>query len=220
MIDTLLATLAPHPCCGCGITGQLLCVDCKYNITSEGFAACLACGRPVQGSARCARCALPYTKAWVVGERGEALAALIDQYKFERARSAHRLLAELLDGVVPELPSSTVVVPVPTIAKHIRLRGYDHTLLLARALAKRRKLVAKQVLTRHTTTVQLGASKVVRERNAKEAYGVNMKVDNVPHLLIDDVVTTGATLRYAAEALLLAGASEVWVAAVARQPMD
>lgn len=146
--------------------------------------------------------------------------AVIDGLKFNHVKAAAGTLAELLDSHMPVLPLGTVIVPVPTIPPHIRVRGYDHTLLIAKELAKRRKLELGQYLKRLNYGVQRGKSKNERLEQARLAFTCPSKLDGAPaYLLIDDVVTTNATLRYAAEALGAAGAKTVWVGVVARQPL-
>ena len=51
---------------------------------------------------------------------------IIDDYKFNRVQAAAGLLSEFLDEALPELPSDAVIVPIPTISKNIRRRGFDH----------------------------------------------------------------------------------------------
>ena len=221
MIDTLLSHVAPHLCCACGKTGTILCENCKYNIENDSFNGCLSCGKVYVMRNSCDDCNLPYSRAWCVGERSGELRKLIDDFKFENLYAAHKSLASLLDARIEQLPSSTIIVPVPTITSHIRQRGYDHTLLIARALAKKRGVKARQILRRVTSSSQRGADKATRITQAKAAFAVNKKVnDHQPYLLVDDITTTGATLKYAARALRDAGAKDVWVAVVARQPLD
>lgn len=161
-----------------------------------------------------------YTRAWCVGERVDGLAQLIDGYKFHRVRAGYRVLAGLLDTRLPEVPAETVVVPVPTIPRHIRQRGYDHTLLLAHEFARRRHLALDNSLKRATNTVQLGSSRQQRLRQAQEAFLVPNTVRPLTYLLIDDVITTGATVDEAAKKLRVAGALDIWLGVVARQPLD
>lgn len=124
-------------------------------------------------------------------------------------------------GCLPELPAETVVVPIPTVRAHIRQRGYDHALLLARYIAQERNLACAQPLERRTATTQRGVDRKARRIQAEAAFRVSTGLQpDVPYLLIDDVVTTGATLRYGAKALKSAGATTVWAAAVARQPLN
>jgi ComF family protein len=147
--------------------------------------------------------------------------AVIDGLKFRHVKDAATSLAELLDMVLPVLPPNTVLVPVPTLPSHIRSRGYDHTLLIVRALAKRRGVAYRQLLSRKYHDAQRGKSKKERFKQAQSAYTCNVSLESdVPYLLIDDVVTTNATLRYAADALRTAGAEHVWVGVLARQPLD
>ena len=223
MIDELLTITAPHVCCGCGWQGYLLCNDCKNNITFDKISVCLLCLMPCKDDGLCAVCAskVAYKKAWFVGWRKDELERLIDAYKFERAKSAHETAVDLLDSMVPQLPSDVVVVPVPTISRHIRQRGYDHTLLIAKGFAKKRGLKLERLVRRITSTSQLGKSARERHLQASEAFAVRGQLDETAtYLLIDDIVTTGSTIKYAAQALREAGAREVWVAVVARQTLE
>lgn len=212
--------IAPHYCCSCGEIGSILCENCKYDIVSEPYSKCLHCGSPTSGGeAVCGGCALPFSRAWCIGEKNGGLEGLIDAHKFERAKAASPVFSQLLDATLPQLPDSVTVVPVPTVATHIRQRGYDHTLLLARSFAAMRSLQMKTPLRRRTNDTQRGASRREREEQAKRAF-VCDTLGGGCYLLLDDVYTTGATVRYAAEALKAAGANEVWLAIVARQPLE
>ncbi len=217
MIDNFLSFVAPHYCCGCGNAGALLCDNCKYNIVYEFKNVCLACGKPCGTTGLCNTCRVPYARAWCVGQRRDVLQRLVGLYKFERARSAYRTLGDLLLQTIPEFPSDTIIIPVPTARSHVWERGYDHTVLLARYVAKCRNLRFEQLLTRATSTTQRHASASERNRQAKAAFAVKGEIiKNTPYVLVDDVMTTGATIKYASQALLDAGASQVWVAIVAR----
>lgn len=221
MVDRLLALVAPHLCSGCGLEGGLLCHNCKYDIISEPFNNCLACGG-LTGAKHgiCHTCKPSYRRAWCVGERAAALHRLIEQYKFYRAQDASRVLVDLLDATLPVLPANTVIVPIPTLRAHIRQRGYDHITLITHELAYRRSVVTKSYLTRLTATQQLGASRKQRLKQASEAFACNDTLEAaIPYLIIDDVATTGATLEYAARTLKSAGAREIWVASISRQAL-
>lgn len=221
MIETLLAQLAPHYCSGCGQVGTLLCDNCKYNINFDEFYACLNCNEPITATGVCGKCILPYSKAWCVGERTDTLEKLINGYKFERMKRAYIPLGDLILEKIDYIPPETIVVPVPTVNAHIRERGYDHALLIAKYIARKRGLKYEETLRRLTSAKQRGATKAVREKQAKQAFALRKSIKpDVSYLLIDDVVTTGATVKYAAQALKDGGAEHVWVAAIARQPLD
>jgi ComF family protein len=119
------------------------------------------------------------------------------------------------------LPENIIVVPIPTIAPHIRERGYDQTKLIAKYVANQINRPFETIIQRKTNSMQRGASKKQRERQARQAFGLtNTPGEDSRYLLVDDVVTTGSTLRFAAKALRDAGATTVWVAVIARQPLD
>lgn len=220
MINKLLAYIAPHLCCGCGYVGTLLCDSCIENIVETPIDWCAVCSRPASASV-CSEHRTSIAIAACGGVRDGALEQLIDLYKFEYAKAAARPLASLILARLPVLPSETVVVPIPTIAPHIRQRGYDQTLLLAREIARRRDYRVTPVLQRRANSVQRDASRQVRERQAAAAFMMSTSLDpSLPYLLVDDVATTGATLRAGVRALRQAGAATVYVAVAARQPLD
>lgn len=159
---------------------------------------------------------MPYQKAWCVGERAETLQLLVDDFKFNNAKAAYKPLAGLLDATLPVLPETTKIIPIPTVPAHIRQRGYDHAWLIADHLAKLRGLKATvSILHRAANTTQRGNTRQDRQRQAADAFTCRTSLDaSIPYLIIDDVTTTGATLRYAARALRSAGAASVWVAVV------
>lgn len=221
MIDRLLSKVAPHLCCGCGKIGSLLCDNCKYDINNDVFTQCLACRGPADETGVCHHCNVPYERAWCVGERSGVLQRLVGDFKFQNTYGAYTHLAQLLEERISELPPNTIIVPVPTVSSHMRERGYDHTYLIAKWIAMRRGLKIKPLLVRLTNTKQRDASRKDRIAQAKVAFGIRGKVDSeMYYLVIDDVVTTGATMYYAADILRQAGAEHIWVAAIARQTLD
>ena len=155
-----------------------------------------------------------------MGERDDVLQALIDAYKFARVKYAANTLASLLDAMLPVLPKDAVVVAVPTISKHIRQRGYDHIALVAKEFARKRKLRFETPLRRVNKASQRELTRRERFKEAERAFRCRSTLEDVPYLLIDDVVTTGATIQYCSQALMDVGAQNVWVAVIARQPLD
>lgn len=221
MANTLSDVLAPHYCCSCGEIGEILCAYCKYDITSDPFSQCVVCAHPVNPKSHlCTECKTAYSRAWCVGWRNEALRSLIDTFKFERVRAAHVALAELLDEVLPILPETTIIVPIPTIARHRRIYGYGHTELVAGAFARLRGLPYAEALQRRHRHVQRGATRQERVVQAKASYIPSQVQKGATYLLLDDVYTTGSTLEYASRALLKGGAGQVWIAVISRQPLE
>lgn len=165
---------------------------------------------------------------YAVGYREGALLRLTEDYKYKSIRKTAELLAEFLDEAVPkELGDEVVVVPLPTISKHIRERGFDHTLLLAKELAKRRGWRVEQILKRANKTVQVGADEETRKRQAASAYevgesgkdGTEECVDKKKmYLLLDDVWTTGASMEAAIAVIKKAGAKKLAAAVILMSP--
>ncbi len=212
--------IAPHYCCSCGAIGTVFCGYCKFDIISESYGQCIVCLRPLGTSeSLCGHCRVPYRRAWCCGVRNGGLEKLIDQYKFGRTGAAACPLVELAHETLPEL-SGVVVVPVPTIRRHIRQRGFDHAARVARLLAKKRNLAYEALLERKTTTVQHEATRAERHRQASEAFIARKSLNGGVYLLVDDIYTTGATVEFASKALLEAGADEVWVVVLSRQPLE
>ena len=211
----------PDYCCSCGEIGAVLCESCIYDIVSERIDACVACGVPQGSTGRCTICRLPYSHAWYVGWHRGALKSLVAASKFGANRSGCEMQARLLDGILPQFPKNAIVVPVPTIARHVRQRGYGHAERVARALARYRGVPWEQLVIRKEQHVQHGASKKVRQQQAKRSFAIDDTVrDDAIYIVVDDVYTTGSTVAAVAGELRAAGASDVWVAITSRQPLD
>ncbi len=220
MIEGLLQMVAPHPCFGCGKIGTPICANCKYNITSEPFVGCVLCGKPNRGGI-CRLHTTAITQAWVVGQRQDTLRSIIDAYKFHYMKSAAKQLAEILHESLPLFPADTVIVPIPTVAAHIRERGFDHIDVLARHFAYLRGYQIERVLRRHSFATQHRLDRKQRQNEAKNAFTVLESVkSDVPYLVVDDIITTGSTVSAAATALVESGAKGILVAALAYQPLD
>jgi ComF family protein len=219
MLDKALSFIAPHYCCSCDRIGSLLCENCKNYIKDETKIVCLACHRPTFDMWLCKDCKKSYEKGWAVGDREGVLKRLIGLYKFQRAKEAYKILGNLLIDCLPDLPPDTAIVPIPTVPSHVRERGYDHMMLIAKYIANKKSLKLLPILRRKTYTKQRQAGADLRKKQAKLAFGVEGKINSdIPYLILDDVVTTGSTIEYAAKTLKRAGAKRVWAAVVAKQP--
>lgn len=214
--------IAPHPCFGCEKIGTVLCDNCKYNIISEPFSGCCLCG-DISVLGICAHHDVPICKVWVVSERVGVLKRVINAYKFEYTKAAAHALVDLLDDALPLLPANTIVVPVPTASSHVRQRGYDHLDILVRLFAQRRGLTVARFLERGSSKTQHRLNKAERQQEAGAAFYLSpLYTINplVPLLVIDDIITTGATITSVSKVLHTAGAETIFVAALAYQPLD
>jgi predicted amidophosphoribosyltransferase len=139
-------------------------------------------------------------------------------------RNQRGVVAELADQLVrsiladPDAPDFDVVTWAPTSVRRQRQRGYDQSELLARAVAARLGLKCRRLLYRDRSAPQTGRNREERLNGPMFRARPLRRPSRV--LVIDDVVTTGSTLRAAAHALDLAGATEVCLLAVAATPNE
>ena len=185
-------------CEACGDIARVLCATCRTQL----FAM-----------------AQPECDAAVVAVAYEGIARrLILNLKYRNRRQVVVVLAELLaQRVLQSVPNIATVCDVvtwaPTSTARVRRRGLDQAELLARRLARVLDVPCRQLLIKTSTNVQTGASREERLRGSvfsARKLGVNSHV-----MVVDDVVTTGTTLRCAADALRKAGARQVTCVAVA-----
>ncbi len=222
IVERVLSIVAPHPCFGCGKIGSVLCQYCKYNITSEPFVGCFVCSSPSQNGI-CLEHISPISRCFVVSHRSGVLKALIDGLKFQHVKAAAYSAALLLHESLPQFPSDTLIVPIPTVRGHVRERGYDQVLLIARHFAKLRSLAIAPLLLRQNKATQHLLNRDNRFKEAQNAFTVNTnKLDGVvgvPLLILDDIITSGATISSAAHQLCNY-TPYIFVAALAYQPLD
>jgi predicted amidophosphoribosyltransferase len=139
-------------------------------------------------------------------------------------RNQRWVVAELADQRVrsvladPDAPVFDVVTWAPTSDRRQRQRGYDQSELLARAVASRLGLKCRRLLYRDRSAPQTGRNREERLNGPMFRARPMRRPSRV--LVIDDVVTTGSTLRAAGHALDLAGATEVCLLAVAATPRE
>ncbi len=205
----VLDLLCPYHCRGCGELGAVLCECCKNDIIQENLNHCPKCGKTILN--KCDECKmLPFLVTYVVGYRDELIGALAEEYKFFGVRKLGRPLAEILDEILPDFATEVSIVPLPTIRKHVRERGVDHTLKIARILAKKRGWKVEQLIVREKNTVQLGANEEKRRAQAKEAFSFRGEINlSRTYLLFDDIWTTGASMIQAGKILNKNGAKKI-----------
>ncbi|MBQ9018118.1 ComF family protein [Candidatus Saccharibacteria bacterium] len=156
--------------------------------------------------------------AYVVSDRSGLLDLLIHEYKYDSVRALGHHLAELLDYRLPAFQRRTVIVPLPTATNHVRNRGFDHTLHLAKNLSHIRHCKITPLLIRAKNTTQVGADKNTREKQADSAYNLDARYQIEPdttYLLLDDISTTGASIKSAVKKLRQAGANHIAIALLA-----
>lgn len=219
-----IAAWMPTHCLVCseaGMAGQDACAACLAAMPWLQ-AACPRCALPLgpaeQGTTACGGCqrAPPPLEATTAAFLyGWPVDGLLRRFKFHQDLAAGRLLAQLLAERCRQAPRPQALVPLSLHVARLRQRGYDQALELARPLGRALDLPCVPALVRvRATRPQSELGSGARARNVRGAFGVQAALpDHVA--LVDDVMTTGATLHAAARALRKAGVQRVdaWVCA-------
>jgi ComF family protein len=237
LLDLLLARALPAACLAChaaagrpASTGLGLCPACRGRLRPlPAAAACAGCGRPLAGRLpsgwRCGACRQrppAYDRLLCGWSYEPPCDAVIAGLKFRRLDylGAH-LAAALHARLGPELGGCDVVVPVPLHWRRRLARGFNQAEAIARPLAARLGLPCERLLRRRRATApQSGLDRAARRRNPRGAFAAPRPpaIHGRAVLLVDDVVTTGATLDAAARCLRRAGARAIVALAAARTP--
>jgi ComF family protein len=219
---SLLDLVYPPRCAACGepVRAEPFCGICADALlpVPDG---CARCGQPGPDDpcGACRASSPPFEAVRAGGLFGGPLADAIHALKYGGRPALSRPLGAWLASRLV-LPAGATVVSVPLGRARRIARGYDQASLLADALARSagpgvRRLRGALRRTRETPP-QVGRSRDERARNVAGAFAAARSVAGLELVLVDDVVTTGATAAAAAEALRLAGARSVVVVALAR----
>ncbi len=234
MVRLLGDVLYPPKCALCSApvdAAHAICTDCFTKLHFISAPHCDCCGLPFEvapsGPLRCASCLAdppPYTLARAALVYDEVSRPLITRFKYGDRLHLATLLARLMRQAGAEaITGAEVMVPVPLHWRRHMARRYNQSLMLARALAGMSDLpVDPSLLCRiKPTPPQVGLSRSQRRRNVAAAFAVpessRVLVEGRKILLIDDVMTSGATLEACSRVLISAGASEVRVLTLARR---
>ncbi len=213
ILERIISVPAPHQCLSCLAEGSLLCEACRLSLVTPLPDRCYGCGKASRQSATCKSCKRqsPLSHVWVATAYEGAPKDLVYKLKFGRANGAAGPLANILADRLPLLESDILVTYVPTANARVRKRGYDQSRLIAKELAFARGWLCLPLLARLGSGRQVGASREKRLIQLQEAF-LPQKVKYIKDahiLLVDDVITTGATLEATAKQLKKAGAKQV-----------
>jgi ComF family protein len=158
-----------------------------------------------------------FDAAYTFGSYEGALRELIHLYKYERMKPLARQFGPMLDRAMPRELAFDVVVPMPLHWIKRWQRGFNQSELLAREIARRWHVpISKAVRRRRNTSAQAGLTNAKRRANVSGAFTVRNRLDGKHVLLVDDVMTTGATATACARSLKRAGAARVTLLTLAR----
>jgi ComF family protein len=230
----LFNLLFPDDCRVCGSPLRNLsripvcptCLGAPEPLVAEHFCACCRTPflnpAPLDDDGRCGLCRhgmLSFDAAYSFGAYEGVLRELIHLFKYGRVRPLAAPLGQMMVAAIPRDQTFDLVAPVPLHWRRRLARGFNQSELLARAVARRYGLAPVNALRRKRSTgVQAGLSHAGRRVNVASAFEASPKaaVAGRRVLLVDDVLTTGATLASCASALKRAGARYVAVLTLAR----
>jgi len=199
------------------------CAACWSALPAIASPKCASCALPIPEGDRCIECMrdpipVGWTEAW--GHYRGALERVLHAFKYERHDFFAAPLAELVETTLRARGDVAfdAIVPVPMHRTKLRRRGYNQAELLARALARRLDVRCDAALLakRGETPAQSKLARAARSANVRHAFAASPRVAELSILLVDDVSTTGATIRACAGELLRAGAARVCAAVVAK----
>jgi ComF family protein len=234
LCDQILGLLLPSPCLACDTPAAEsrvvlgLCVPCRARIRQLATPRCLRCAQPLAAATStpaflcltCRHCPPAYDLLVAIWSYEPPLDSVIRGLKFSRLPYLGRHLAGPLgDRLRQERLTLGAVVPVPLHWRRQLSRGYNQAEEIARPLARSLGLPLVRALSRcRPTRPQARLPLAERGEDLDQAFRVRKSVRGQRVLLVDDVMTTGATLQAAASCLKSAGALAVIAAVAARTP--
>ncbi len=238
--EGLISLLLPADCGVCqhplepsNIT--FVCADCWSKIKWLIDPCCSKCSRPLSSSfksiptflcAECRRQDLYFNRTFIPTLYEGVMKKLIHLLKYNKKRgimrSLERIIRSYFDCFSSSFPSLDLVVPIPLHRKRLRERGFNQAELIAKVVAKHIQVRLSNGNLKRTkaTITQTSLDREERTKNLRQAFTVKNRDEFQARdvLVVDDVYTTGTTIKEAARTLKEAGVQEVYVFALARAP--
>ncbi len=233
LLQRACARLLPPLCPGCDndLSGRHpFCPDCLRQLEPLPASRCPRCAlpypAPLSSGHICQECGEnppPFDGVSAIGPYQGLLRDLVHRLKFRRLPQTDQALAWLLaERLSDAARQCDLIAPIPLHPRRLRQRSFNQSALIARKLARiLRKDYCGDLLRRtKTTQPQPGLTAAQRRANLKGAFGLGRDHHPERVLLVDDVLTTGATAAEAARTLKQAGVCEVQVAVLGRAPRN
>lgn len=231
MFGTLFNQILPNHCLLCGDTSgaKLMCAHCRPSLPclQQYPHLCNCCALPLKVPAPlCGHCLErrpAFAHSYIAFSYEHPLDYLIHQFKYRRQLTSGKLLGEMLAEHCRQVAQPDFLVPAPIHWRKRWQRGFNQTELLARMLGKSLQLPVVNALRQtryHAAQKSLGRRQ--RQKNLRQSLAISPRylaqIRGAHIALVDDVVTTTATVRALSELLIKAGAQQVDIWALARTP--
>ena len=224
LFNQFLDLIFPKKCFSCGQGGEFLCGRC-FNSLDFPEIRCFACRKA--GAGFCVQCASFFNLKnlrvfWAADYRNSAIKKMIRTFKYRHANTLTEILGEILNRRTRKfLIQNSLVIPVPLAAKRQRERGFNQAALLGQYLAKKNGLAFDSEILlkiKNTASQVKTAGRGERLKNLKDSFVIPHpeKILGKTAILVDDVLTTGATIMECARVLQKAGVEKIIALVVAR----
>lgn len=228
----LLDFLFPKRCVGCRKIGSYFCSECIKNINQTEL-VCPVCERASIGGLTHPLCRKKYSLdgLWSLGIYKPPLKNAIQKLKYKWIKEVGNILVDinleywarfqplLIEKIKKDRGKNWIIVSVPLHKSRQNWRGFNQSELIAQLIAEKLGLEYKELLKRiRNTKPQIKLNSYERKQNIKGAFKLidNCELKIVNCILIDDVWTTGSTLKECAYVLKRGGAKTVWALTIAR----
>ncbi|HUQ84894.1 MAG TPA: ComF family protein [Candidatus Limnocylindrales bacterium] len=221
----ILDFIFPKRCVNCRKIGTYICPNCFTYISFNETGTCIVCQRPSIGGLTHPICRGKYTPDGVFSSLVYIGVVKKLVYKFKYNPNLTDLKSTLLDlfheGIIQKeafyklLDQESVLVPIPLSRSRMRKRGYNQAMILAKGIGEKWDISVIDCLERtRDTKTQVGLSKEEREKNIKGAFRIKPVFAKASWgkqvFLVDDVVTSGSTIKEASKILKKAGVEKVY----------
>ncbi len=233
----IIDLLFPLECLGCGRKDQIICPRCFLNISFNEVQSCPGCGKNQEWGEVCRHCQPNFFFDGIISitQYNDLIAQMVKKFKYYNLQSLMHIWQKIIEhfwqnrmknkifnlSLAPKiLQRPDLLIPVPLHPRRYRWRGFNQAEKLAHILVVHwpsAVLDCASLIRRHPTAFQAKTNLRHRFTNIKGAFSWQGKsLKNKKIILIDDVITSGATLNECAKALKQAGASKVWGVVLAR----
>ena len=235
-LGKLIDIIFPKLCPVCNSPLQIpsnapLCKGCFSNIEKNLGPKCTICDEPFSAKSAnshiCGRCLKepPYfNRAYSLFLYNGAIEALIKGFKYRKDFSCLNALITLCkkEKVLEHFKDVHVILPVPLHRNKLKKRGFNHSYLIAKRLFPTKKVASNLVIKIVDNKPQMSLPAKKRAENIKGVFLIEDKTylkKYKNYLIVDDIMTTGATVNEVAKVLKRGGASKIFVLTIARTPI-
>ncbi len=219
VLEALSDFVFPKSCALCPNHGEIVCKDCEIEL-KKSIPRCIVCSRDNILGKTCPLCLKKDSPKLTISVFSYKRGAkdLIKAFKYDDITSLRTFFAKRLANIIKTISDykNYTIVPIPLAPSRQRYRGYNQSELLSREVAKILKLPFNNCLTRIESR-HSQVSSLSKQERMKNIKGVFISTEKSPEkvLLLDDVITTGATMCEASKTLTKAGAKEIISCSVA-----